>query len=357
MRFSFVTLFPCLCSTFYLGAGAQAQSIGFIGTLGGSISSVETYNSAGGNNSLVFVGNTVAVTLPGLGNGLNSNVQVNATNTNGRGHYCNVINWGTSNGVDVVVNVACFDLSNSPILADFALFYQARTTPPIGAGIAYVWADQPTAPSYTPNPNYSFNSIGGPNSITRSSTGNYTVILGDFGSNDSNAQVTAYGNVAARCQLTGWKQSFDDGAHVGVHCVNTTGAAADELFSLSFARGGIAGSGKLAGGFAWANKPARKNYRPDKTEQFSNISQAQFMTAHRIGGKVQGDYSLSVPNPGNLDFPQFISMVTSIGTNGEYCDTDGIFLEPPDLNLGIVCYDFVGRSINTQYSATLMVEP
>jgi hypothetical protein len=56
---------------------ARAASIGYVETLNGAIPSAVDYNSAGGANS-----------LPGLGNGLHSNVQVNAVDTLGQGHYC-----------------------------------------------------------------------------------------------------------------------------------------------------------------------------------------------------------------------------------------------------------------------------
>lgn len=348
------SIFACAALCISFGASrADAQSIGYVSTFDGNVSPVESYNSAGGTNSLAFIGTTMQVTLPGLGNGLNSNVQVGAVNSKGRAHYCTVINWGSSNGVDVIVNVACFDLSNTPVLADFAMFYQARTTRPVGADVAFVWANQPSAAHYRPDPTYSFNSIGGINRINRSSAGNYTVILGDFQATDTNVQVTAYGNTAARCQIVNWMKSFPN-AHVQVHCVNAGNTPTDELFSLSYVLGGVAGSGHAAGAFAWANNPTAKTYTPNRTFQFSNISQAQPLIGTRFGGLLQGQYSLEIPNPGQLTFATVIGMVTAYGSNGEYCDTAGISDLGNEFDLDITCFNAGGVPINTRYSATFM---
>ena len=284
-------------------------------------------------------------------------MQVSGENTNGQGHYCTVIDWFSSNGADVIVNVACFDAAGNPKLNDFTMLYQVRTTRPSGADVAFVWADQPGAVSYTPNVNYSFNSIGGPNTITRASPGNYTVILGDFQVNDTNVQVTAYGGGAARCQIAGWMGAFTDGAHVNVLCVNAANTPSDEFFSMTYALGGVEGSGHAVGAFAWGNRPAAKAYIPNKRFQFSNISQAQFSNAQRFGGAVQGQYSLNIPNPGNLNFSSYLGMVTSYGSSGEYCDTGGINVFTGEIDLDIICYDSAGRQVNTRYSATMMTIP
>lgn len=336
-------------------SAAHADPLGFVTTLGGNISNSGSYNSAGETNSLVFIDNTFQITLPGLGNGVNSDVQVSAENTNGSGHYCTVINWNSSNGKDVTVNVACFDKSGNPTLSDFTMLYQVRTVRPTGADIAFVWANQPTKASYKPDRHYSFNSIGGANKITRSGPGNYTVILGDFGTDITNVQVTAYGNVAARCQVAGW-QYFSDGAHVNVRCVKAANMPSDEYYTLSYTLGGVEGIGHLNGAFAWANSTYKENYTPEKQFQFSNISQGQHLTAQHLR-KPEGQYSLTVPNPGNTNFQAYLGMVTSYGSNGEYCDAGGILVESGSLQLESICYGASGFPVNTRYDGTLMVVP
>jgi hypothetical protein len=130
---------------------AHAQSIGYVGTLGGSISPAVSYNSAGGTNSLAVIGTRVyQVTLGGLGNSLHSNVQVNAVNTNGHGHYCTSDGWFSPNNVDVTADVACFDALGNPLAADFTLLYQARTSAPPHGKIASCGPTNPISQSARP---------------------------------------------------------------------------------------------------------------------------------------------------------------------------------------------------------------
>ena len=232
---------------------ARAQSIGYVETLGGNISSAVDYNSAGGSNSLAVIGTGLfQVTLPGLGNGIDSNVQVNAVETNGQGHYCTSDGWFSSNGVDVTADVACFDASGNPLLADFSLFYQARTSPPPSGAMAFLWGDQPgiaIGSSYAPDASYSYNSTGGGNSVTHEGTGIYFAFLPGF-RQSGNVQVTAYGGSAARCEVADWYQNRA-GANVSVYCVNAAGAATDGYFSLSYTVGTTEAAGPaadLAGG-------------------------------------------------------------------------------------------------------------
>jgi hypothetical protein len=72
--------------------------------------------------------------------------------------------------------------------------------------LAYAWADQPAAASYSPHSSYSSNPAGGTVSITRSGTGRYYVSWGfadpeifDWGS----MQVTAWGTDATQCKIDG----------------------------------------------------------------------------------------------------------------------------------------------------------
>ena len=38
------------------------------------------------------------------------------------------MSWASPNGVDAVADVTCFDVKGNPILGNFSLFYQARTS-------------------------------------------------------------------------------------------------------------------------------------------------------------------------------------------------------------------------------------
>ncbi len=337
---------------------AQAQSIGYVETFGGSISSAVTYNSAGGANSLSVLGTGVyQVTLPGLGDSTHSNVQVNAVNTNGHGHYCTSDGWFSPNGTDVTADVACFDSQGNPLAADFSLFYQARTSVPPSGKLAFLWANEPTIAinsTYSPAATYSYNSTGASNSVTHEGTGIFFAFLPGF-TQRGNPQVTAYGGSAARCEVADWYQNRA-GTNVSVYCVNAAGAATDEYFSLSYALGTTEAAGPAAtslGAYAWANNATKKNYIPGTARQFDAVS-AGPLTAQRFGGLVQGQYSLTVPNPNNFSFNTILGMVTANGSNGEYCDTTGINVPSDEFYMDLVCYDAQGRQIDTKYTGTFI---
>jgi hypothetical protein len=345
-----------------LAGAARAQSsgpaIGYVETLGGAITSAITFNSAGGTNSLAALGTGVyQVTLPGLGNGVNSNVQVNAINTDGRGHYCTADGWGSPNGTDVTADVACFDSTGNPLSADFSLFYQARTSPPPSGAIAFLWANEPDLPQfsvYTPDTAYNYNSTGGVNTVTQENTGIYFAFLPGF-KQTGNPQVTAYGGTAARCEVADWYQNRA-GTNVVVYCVNAAGVPTNTYFSLSYTSGTTEAAGVTAtalGAYAWANNATRKNYVPTKSRQFDGVS-AGPLTAQRFGGAEPGQYSLTVPNPSDLSFNTILGMVTAVGSSGEYCNLEEVDVLSFEFYMDVVCYAANGEQADTPYTGTFI---
>src|SRR5262249_6615629 len=148
---------------------APGQMVGFLSTLGGSVSPISSFNSSGGSNTVTILGTGLfKVTFPGLGNGLNSNAQVNAYNTNGHPHICTSQGWG-SNGTDVTAYVGCFDFSGHPYSADFSIFYQSRNAAP-GGWLGFLGAVQPSPPSATPRLSAHCNVVVAANTISRSDT-------------------------------------------------------------------------------------------------------------------------------------------------------------------------------------------
>jgi hypothetical protein len=338
---------------------AHAQSIGYVGSLGGELSSAQSFNSVGETNSISIVGTGVfQVTLPGLGNSLNSNVQVNAVNNDGTGHYCTSGGWFSDNNVDVTAYVDCFDSAGNALSEDFTLFYQARTTAPSSGSIAFLWANQPSVAigsTYTPDSSYSYNSTGGTNTVTHENTGIFFAYLPGFRQR-GNVQVTAYGDTAARCEVADWYQNHS-GTNVSVYCVNAANVATDEYFSLSYTEGTTAAAGPSAtdqGAYAWANNDTKKNYVPGIARQFNSLSPPDKLTAQRFGGKVLGQYSLTLPNPSNTKFNTYLGMVTANGTSGEYCDTAGLDVEEGDISMDLICYDSEGRQVDAMYTGTLI---
>lgn len=348
------TIFSVLAAAGIHTANAQpgAQSVGFLATLGGSVSTVASFNSAGGTNTVTILGTGLfQVTFPGLGNGLNSNVQVNAYNTNGHPHICTSQGWGSSNSVDVIAYVGCFDFSGNPYSADFSIFYQARHAAP-GGWLGFLWADQPTAASYTPNTNWNYNNRGTLNTVTRSGTGVYTATFPNL-RGGGNPQVTAYssGGAAAHCEISSWTARGAT-TEVGVLCFDGHGNPADEYYSLSYNRSALESEGATNGVYGYAFKPSASSYTP---RFYYSEYGGLYPTAQRQ--RVFGFplYSFVVSDPNNNTVSPIVGMVTAVGTGGEYCEVEGYDdvggLGYFDMNLA--CYDSQERQINARYSAAM----
>jgi len=196
------------------------------------------WNSAGGNNTIQrtgtgsysinfpnqnFLGGTVEVTAYGFGN-----------------EYCKVQNW-FPNGSNQQVNVKCFAPNGTP--AD-SLFTAKFTRGSLNStnSFAFAWADQPSSPSYTTNSLYQFASVAsscgqltrGPITITRSSTGRYSVKFNGFpttSSFPSHVKVTGYGSGADTCKVLSWGGNPVTTADVS--CFDAAGNAADSFFVIT----------------------------------------------------------------------------------------------------------------------------
>jgi hypothetical protein len=227
-----------------------------------------------------------------MGDGMSSNVQVNALSMSNVGVKKNVLpaivfcvtpSWG-SNGRTVSVDVLCFDSSGAPQDTQFKVLYQARhrrdTATPV---IAFLWADQPTASHYRPDTSYQFSSEGRDARVTRTGAGDYTVNLPLMTAVHGTALVTAYGDAPAHCAVMRWV-ARGTGVVLKVACTDVSGAPFDTRFSLVYSASATAGYGAATprGAAILADKPhAVRAYTPDPDFSISMASSP--MTVGRTG--------------------------------------------------------------------------
>ncbi len=105
---------------------------------------------------------------------------------------------------------------------------------PTVAQTGFAWANQPTGPSYTPDPAYSRNTSGGAIQISRGGVGIYKVWfegLGGRGRAGGNVQVTAYGPAPTACNVERWDSGQNDFI-VFVRCFKLAGNPVDTRFSV-----------------------------------------------------------------------------------------------------------------------------
>ncbi len=149
-------------------------------------------------------------------------LQVNAVGS-GKTH-CTPGEWGGS--PDLLVVVTCYTPAGSLVDSKFTVLFVVPSK-----HLAYAFADQPSATSYSPDPRFSSNPAGGGVSITRSAVGKYTVwwvgvdpeILGA-----GNVQVTSGGD-RTQCKVTG-----QDAERALVQCLAPNGTLADGYYWVLF---------------------------------------------------------------------------------------------------------------------------
>ena len=171
-----------------------------------------------------------SVRFAGLGgNGTaGGNMQVTAYGSGSES--CKVVGWASSSP-DFTTLVNCFDNNGNLVDTRYTVFV---TWPQAGRQMGYVWADQPTASSYSPSPNYAYNGGEGDMTITRSALGRYLVRFAGFGGSETpgaNVQVTAYGSGNESCKVVSWGSLGPD-LGVAVNCFDNDGNLVDTRYSV-----------------------------------------------------------------------------------------------------------------------------
>ncbi|HET9953653.1 MAG TPA: hypothetical protein VFQ61_04075, partial [Polyangiaceae bacterium] len=307
-----------------------------------------SYNSSSSNLGGTGVDNTItqlstgtySVEFPGLGTETGGNVQVTAYG--GSSERCKVGSWN-SNGSALTAIVYCHDTSGALVDTQFTASYLRHPAgaPKGGATGGYVWANEATSDSYTPDPTYQWNASGALNTIERSGVGNYWVTFPGVALNGGNAQVTAYGWGSEYCNVGSWGSNV-----VNVTCFDTTGAPADAQFTLNFSDNNPNVTPSYH--YAWANEPWSESYTPSTYYQrgylSSSCSFAGTMTMRRWS---TGNYTASIPalSPTGSNVK-----VTAYGGSSNTCKVTGWYGSGDGTDVGIACFNAAGEPVDTYFT-------
>lgn len=235
-----------------------------------------SFNSTGAVNHVVRITTgQYEVQLPNLGvSGGVAHASAYGTTTN----TCQVGYWNWSGGT-MAVRVNCF---HGGLAADTA-FTAAFTNRPSATDFAYLFADQPGAASYTPNPIFQYNSSGMLSTIQRLDAGYYKVnVLGVIGVGD--VQVTGYGFGLARCSVASFASPGypNYGGVVFVRCVNSVDVLTDAYFSLTTST--VTGFlGRVPAAYARVDPPAPLSRTTPYNATTSFNSTGSAITVTRVG--------------------------------------------------------------------------
>jgi hypothetical protein len=296
------------------------------------------FNSTGGTNTISRSGaGSYTVAFPDLGI-LGGTALATAY---GPGNAaCAVAGWGPA-GTAQDVNVRCFNSGGAPADSEFTLAFdrpQSAAYP-----VAYVWANSPTSSSYTPSTTYQFNPSGAANTITRLGTGSYAVLLPSLGGAFGHIEVTAYGTSSDRCKVVNWGPT-GTAQQVNVDCFTSGGAAADSMFTMTYARGRAIDGGPAAGSaHVWANQPTIASYTPDMSYQFNSTGATDTIT--RLG---TGSYAVSLPGQ-NLNVGDV--QVTAYGSGSDACM---VASWTPSSGVRVNCFTSTGAAADSDFDMSFV---
>lgn len=305
-----------------------------------------SYNLTGGAITAVKVG-TGAYTMTFDGLSLSrGNVQVSAYSDNRK---CDISNgWsGTS------ANVRCYDSSGS--LADsqytISVIQDSISAPNLAESDAfitgYLWADDSSSASYTPDEFYSYNSTGGANTVDKNATGDYSVIMQGVNiSEDSNVIVSAYGS-NANCISNGWLDLLGTGIF-GVLCVDPIGVSVDSLFTILVTEAdGRAKTGKAkVVAYAWATNSDTVDYLAEKEYSYVLDTNANINLFRYDTGRYKVEFNKTLDNSLNGGNVQVTSFHGHANCTVNGWGSDVVLID---------CFDSDGSPSNAEYSVAFYI--
>jgi hypothetical protein len=211
------------------------------------------FNSSGAGNTITHTG-TGRYIARFANFGPFGTAMVTAYGSDRPDDHCKVLSWtqapllprGPNDPPDTDVAVACFTRTGEPVDTPFTATY-ADPEPGAVQG-AFLWNNEASFPAlmrYVPDLTFQYNPIGQSNSIVRTSTGRYRVLLPGLGTNPQGprqAQVVAYGSaplLSAYCTLARI-DTLGTQAVVFVDCFAPNGSFVDSKFALSYLESGDA---------------------------------------------------------------------------------------------------------------------
>ena len=207
----------------------------------------------------------------------------------------------------------------------------------------YVWAFAPAAASYTTTPGqYSYNGIGGTNTISRSGTGRYTVRFGGLNATGGVAHAVAYGAATRICTVGVWYRSEVD-VVVPVTCFTEQGAPADTVFLANFTAHAAPGSAAVT--YLEADWPARSSYVP--TRFFDSTGGTPVI--RRTG---TGMYYLRLPAADLAPGAPRLHQVTAVGHTAVHCQLRGRLAGTGEHQ--VMCQNPAGFGVDSRFAVTVV---
>jgi len=213
----------------------------------------------------------------------------------------------------------------------------------------YVWADQPSTPSYTVTHSWKRNSTGGDIRVDRASAGVYAVRFVGMGVPGGVAHARPYGSLnTALCTIANWVSSGGDEV-VNVRCFTAAGVPADSRFTISFTNQAT-GVGTFA--YLWANQtspPLDVPYTPSNSYRYDSTGVTPQVWRQSVGVYMMTIGAVDAHYP--LTHHDGVYQVTAYGTAAVRCEVHGENDEMPT-PIAVFCTDHAGTLVDSRFSVT-----
>ena len=257
------------------------------------------------------------------------------------GAFCSVGDFGSQLNSYEGVIATCFDRTGAAADTKFAVDFLDLHT--LAGRSAYVFANQPSASSYTPDLTYQFNSTGGTNTIDRLSAGRYAVRLPGLGSSHGNVQVSSMGT--GFCRVISWGPDSGDQL-VQVQCQDASGDPVDSTFLFVFTQDqGLKQHGAHGVAYLEANRPTAGSYTPEAHYRYSSAGKASHVARTGVGS-----YVVTVPGlPAGGS-----AQVTAYGAGTSRCNLASIATSGSLAKIGVICLKPNGHPVDSRFGLSFV---
>ena len=251
---------------------------------------------------------------------------------------CNVGSWSGDNVV-----VRCWDVNGAPADSYFNIMYWRPEKPIVPEelnGVNYAWGSSPSTDSYTPDLRYMLNQSGMNGTITRTAAGDYRIHFDELASGGVNlgtVQLTSYASPGIDCQINNWSDN-----QVNIDCVDQAGTKVDSYYSVLLLSP-VRETDGLA--YTWANQPTSDEYVPTANYTYNAAGGDVVVTRSDVGRYFVTFNGFEAHGDGGGHV-----QVTSYGSSGERCNTDGW----GGNEVGVVCFDLNGDPVDSRFNVLFL---
>jgi hypothetical protein len=212
------------------------------------------------------------------------------------------------------------------------------------AGSAWVWANNPTAKSYTPNVKFAHSQQGGKVWVTRTSPGKYEIKFAGWSVStrvSSNVQVSAYGVGSNHCKVASWSPS-NDTLGVKINCFTSGGTPDDSMFSALISYGNRYDSSSRTA-YAWSSSARSSHTAKSK---FAYNGQRPVQIKRLKVGVYEANFTGFIGDQANGGNVQ----VTAYGNSNTQCKIKDWTKRRKDLVITILCFQPAGMPSDSLFS-------